>query len=266
MDNSEITQRIAHALLRQHQRRDQSRPLTGDLAPADLAEAYAAQMAFQELIVSETAKGPIAGYKIALTSVAMQKMIGIDRPCAGAIFENTISQGPVEIKQSNFMHLGIEFELAVRLGQDLPPSNTPYRGEAMAEYVDACYPAFELIEDRKADYRRLDALTLVADNAWNGGIVLGSVTGNWRELDLASALVSLHWNDEEPQKAMTGAAMDHPFNALAWVANHLSALDITLEAGMVVMTGSTLVTRFPEVGDKIRYEIAGLGAVSVEIV
>ena len=61
--------------------------------------------------------------------------------------------------------------------------------------------------------------------------------------------------------AVTGAAMGNPLNSLVWLANQRAVMGTTLEAGMVVMTGSTLATQFPKAGDRFVYEVEGLGTV-----
>ncbi len=129
-------------------------------------------------------------------------------------------------------------------------------------------PAFELIEDRASDYARLDAVSLVADNCWCGGIVLGKATGAWRDLDLTGNPVRLEYTSggrTEVETANTGAALGNPLNALAWVANLLGGQGRPLQAGMWVMTGSTLRTRFAEAGDRAVYSVEGLGSVEVTV-
>ena len=126
-------------------------------------------------------------------------------------------------------------------------------------------PAFELIDDRHADYDDIDALSILVDNSWCGGVVLGPRRTDWRALDLASTPASLGINDTAPEPAVTGAAMGHPLTR--WSGSPISSPPGTpLEAGMIVMTGSTLATRFPDVGDRFVYEIEGLGMVRAEIV
>ena len=68
----------------------------------------------------------------------------------------------------------------------------------------------------------------------------------------------------EPEAGSTGAA--DPLVSLAWVLNHVTSRGETIAAGQQVITGSVLRTRFPEVGDQLRYEIDGLASVAIEIV
>ena len=255
--------RIADALAQQHVDRARFEPLSGDLAVADLGEAYAVQRA---LIAKWEAgpKGPIAGYKIALTSKAVQELCGVSHPLVGAIFASTVHRSPATVAGADFVRLGLEFELCLKLGQDLPGVSGGYTAESVRDAVAEAVPAFELIEDRDADYGRLEAPSLAADNAWCGGIVLGEVTGDWRALDLATTPVRLDYNGEI-ERAVTGAAMDNPLNALAWVADLLAEQGRSLRAGQWVMTGSTVKTRFAQPGDRAVYTVEGLGSVAIAV-
>jgi 2-keto-4-pentenoate hydratase len=78
----------------------------------------------------------------------VQELCGVDRPAYGAIFGRTIRRSPAILQAADFMHLGLEFELAVEVGRDVPTSGAPYDREKIAPHVEACMPAFELIEDR----------------------------------------------------------------------------------------------------------------------
>jgi 2-keto-4-pentenoate hydratase len=268
MAYTEKVERVAETLAGQHAARERFEPLAGDLALDSLDEAYAAQRALIQRW-SEGTRGPIAGYKIALTSRAVQELCGVDHPCAGAIFGSTVVESPATVARGDFVRLGLEFELCLRLGRDLPGGPQPYTAETVRDAVDMAVPAFELVEDRASDYTKLNAISLVADNCWCGGIVLGQVTGDWRSLDLSANPVRLeysHGGATETETATTGAALGDPLNALAWVANVLCGQGRPLEAGMWVMTGSTLKTRFAEAGDRAVYTVEGLGSVEVDVV
>ena len=267
MSYTERVERVAEAMARQHAARARFEPLSGPLTLASLDEAYAAQRALIRLW-SEGERGPIAGYKIALTSKAVQELCGVDHPCAGAIFASTVHPSPATVANTDFVRLGLEFELCFRLGAGLPGGAQPYSAESVRDAVEAALPAFELVEDRASDYSRLNAISLVADNCWCGGIVLGEATGDWRALDLAATPVRLDYTtggDTATETATTGAALGNPLNALAWVANVLAGQGRPLEAGMLVMTGSALKTRFARSGDRAVYAIEGLGRVELDV-
>jgi 2-keto-4-pentenoate hydratase len=253
----------ARAFLETHRSRTRYTPLEAALRSAPLDEAYRIQDRLHR-IMTDAGKGEIAGWKIALTSKAMQQMTGVDQPAAGAIFSKAVHPSPARVDVATYHHLGVEFEVAVRLADDLPAGGAPWTRASVAGHVDACMPAFELVEDGNADYKTLDAFTLVAQNAWNGGIVLGAPVTGWRDLDLESAVTRCWINEAPGGQGKTGDALGHPFEAVAWLANLLNGRGGMIQRGMIVMTGSSITTKFPAPGDRVRFAIDGLGEVSLE--
>ena len=191
-------------------------------------------------------------------------MVGIDHPVAGAFFVSDIRRSPATLAASEFRHLGIEYELAFALAKNVSPDMAPYSADTVHDLIQTVQPAFELVEDRDADYAQLDALNLVAENAWCGGVVLGDEISGWRDLDLSDLPVTLYQNGQSPERAKTGAA--DPLGSLAWVLNHFARRGEVLAAGEIIITGSVMRTRFPEVSDQFRYEIDGKAAVTLSIV
>src|ERR1700688_3747 len=153
-------------------RRRPYRNLPDDLKPASLAEAYAAQEAYYRL--AEPLYGAVGGAKIATTTKVMQQLMGITHPCGGAIFARTIHASPARLRTMDFVNLRIESEIALKLGADLPASGAPWTRDSVAPAVAGAMPAFELIEDRHADYAHTEAVSLIVENCWNGGVVVGA--------------------------------------------------------------------------------------------
>jgi len=253
----------ARAAFNTYTTRARYRPLDAALRAAPLEDAYRIQDALHQVMV-EAGRGEIAGWKIALTSKAMKQMTGVDQPAAGAIFSKVVHASPARIDLAAYHHLGVEFEVAVRVGADLPASGGPWTRASVADRVAACLPAFELVEDGNADYKTLDAFTLVAQNTWNAGIVLGAPVTAWLSGDLERAATRCWINEQPGGEGKTGDALGHPFEALAWLANLLNRRGRMLERGMVVMTGSSITTKFPAPGDRVRFVIDGLGEVALE--
>ena len=258
----ETVETTARACLAMHDKRERYRPLDAALRAAPLEDAYRVQDALHRLM-SAAGRGTIAGWKIALTSKAMQQMTGVDQPAAGAIFSTRVLSSPARVDVRSYHHLGVEFEVAVRLADALPAGATPWTRASVADRVAACVPAFELVEDGDSDYKTLDAFTLVAQNTWNGGVVLGTA-GDWRGVDLETAVTRCWINDRPEGQGKTGDAMGHPFEAVAWLANLLNRRGKQLERDMIVMTGSSITTKFPAPGDRIRFAIEGLGEATLE--
>jgi 2-keto-4-pentenoate hydratase len=256
--------RIADHIFKAHGRRARFERLRGALAPASLAEAYEVQDEVHRRFAA-AGWGGLGGHKIALTSKPIQELCGVDQPAGGAIFARTIHTSPARIRLADFMHLGLEFELGLRLGRDLPAAAAPYTVDSVTASVASCMPAFELIEDRNADYSDLDAASILTDKCWCGGVVIGPEVSDWQDLDLESTPVELVWNGQVVDRGVTGAAMGHPFESLAWLANLLASRRRGMKAGELVITGSALKTRFPGQGDEVTYKIAGLGEATVRI-
>jgi 2-keto-4-pentenoate hydratase len=260
----EIIDATARACLEMRRTRARYRPLDAALRAAPLDDAYRIQDALHGLKAGD-GRGEIAGWKIALTSKAMQQMTGVDQPAAGAIFSTVVHPSPARLDLVAYHHLGVEFEVAVRLGDDLPASGGPWTRASVAGRVAACLPAFELVEDGGADYTALDAFSLVAQNTWNGGVVLGAPVVAWRGIDLEAAVTRCWINDEPAGQGKTGDALGHPFEAVAWLANLLNRRGRMLVRDMIVMTGSSITTKFPVPGDRVRFAVEGLGEVTLEV-
>jgi 2-keto-4-pentenoate hydratase len=257
--------RIARKIFEENRARERFRRLRGGDAPGSMEAAYRIQDEVHRLFEVEGGLGPLGGHKIALTSRAVQELCGVNRPAYGAIFASVIQRSPAVLRATDFMHLGLEFELAVAIGRDVPASGAPYDRATIAPHVEACMPAFELIEDRHADYGDLDAESILTDRCWCAGVVLGAPVTGWRDLDLTAAPVELLWNGEVVDRGVAGDSLGHPLEGLAWIANHLATRGRSMAKGDIVITGSALKTRFPEIGDEVTYRIAGLGETTVRL-
>ena len=222
MTDQASAERIAEHIFEAHRRRARFERLRGELAPASLEEAYVVQDAVHRRFAA-AGWGPLGGHKIALTSRAVQELCGVDQPAGGAIFARTIHASPATLALATSCISASSSSSAVRLGRDLPAAGAPYDRASVAPAVATCMAAFELIEDRGADYGDLDAASILTDKCWCGGVVLGPEVADWQGLDLAAAPVELVWNGEIVDQGVTGAAMGHPFEALAWLANLLAS-------------------------------------------
>ncbi len=256
MDIREKAERIA-ALFRERRQIDILMP---ELMPADLDEAYRIRQCFEEIGVAR-GRGAVAGFKIGLTTPIMQRLCGVEEPCYGAIFAGEVHHRRAELAAGNYCRLGIETEIAVQLGEDLPHGSDPERVAAAVENVMA---AIELLEDLRHDYQRLSAAAMVAGNVWNAGIVLGSPVSDWRRLDLAQLTARLSINDREIGRGKGGDVMGNPLHALAWLADKRAAQGTPLRQGQIVMTGSMVPIQFPAAGDRAIVEVEGLGTAELE--
>ena len=252
-DSAAAARFIANA----HATKSKYENLPDTLAPPTIPDAYRIQEALVPLWTP--ARGPVAGLKIATTTKVMQQLMGIDHPCGGMIYAKTIHQSPARLSPSTFMHLVVECELAVRLGRDLPARAAPYTRDDVRAAIDAVMPAFELIEDRHAVYKTCKATSLIADNAWNGGIVLGPAMPAPPATTLDGLKGTLSINGKPAHHGTT----DDPLGALAWVANLAIERGRPMTRGMVVITGSVIPTLPIAVGDTFSFALEGLRAVEM---
>ena len=253
------SQKAARWLLEAHQRRERFSPLPQELAPRTEGEAYAIQDAFVALRSDKL--GPIAGYKIALSSREMQKFVGVDAPQAGAVLRGQVRRSPARISASDYVRLIVEFEIAVEMGEDLPVADAPFSRERILQAVAALMPAIEIADDRGADYSRLarHPHELIADNGWNEGVVLGEPVRDWKALDAAQVLGVASINGRKAGEGRGEAAMGHPLDAVAWLANHLASLNRGLLRGEFVITGSVITSKEAKAGDRVEFALDGLG-------
>jgi 2-keto-4-pentenoate hydratase len=248
----------AAALMRDHEQKQNIVPFARDYGATDIETAYAIQAAYNRL--QDGKQGRRMGYKIGLTSKRMQAMCGVDHPNSGVVFEKRLHKSGVTLPLSSLVHLGIEFECCSRIGRALGPRDKPYTLEEIADAVEAVAPAFEVIDDRNSAYP-LDLLSLIADNSWNEGNVLGEFVDRWP--DLANTRSILELDSKVIDEGKGADVLGHPFEPLRWLANNLSRQGETLKKGDIVLTGSWVTTRFPKPGERYRHTIEGVGSVEM---
>jgi 2-keto-4-pentenoate hydratase len=238
--------------------RQKYRNLPDDLKPGSIAEAYCAQEVYYRL--AEPVYGAVGGVKVATTTKVMQELMGITHPCGGAIFRNTIHASPARIRKSDFVNLRVESEIALELRRDMPVG-MPWTAASVVPCVAGAMPAYELIEDRNAVYTETRAVSMIVENCWNGGVVIGTPKPVG-----AKDVVGVTGHQTLNGKPIGSGKSEDPFATLAWLANLLAERGRALTAGMVVITGSLIPTFSIAPGDNCVFAIDGLGEAVMEIV
>ena len=207
------------------------------LRPSSRADGYAVQGTLEQ-----RSGAPLFGWKIAATSIAGQKHINVDGPLAGRLMrERAFESGATVPFGANHMRVA-EAEFAFRIGRDLTPQWGPFSVSEVVEAAASLHPAIEIPDSRFDDFTIVGAAQLIADNACAHYFVLGDAAPqSWRDLDLSAHLVRGEVAGKIERNGVGANVLGDPRIALAWLANELSSLGITLRAGQVVTTGTCLV-------------------------
>ncbi len=198
---------------------------------------------------------PPAGFKVGATTQAMQAYLGLPGPAAGFMHAADLHGSGSTLHYADFLQPGVECEVAVHLGADLPPGPcTP--GQAAAA-VDGVMAAIEVVENRYPDLRAFGTPALLADGVFHAAAILGMPYEGWRTLDLPALLGDILVDGASRGTGSGAALLGGPMQALAWLAGSAEAAAFGgLHAGQVVMLGSvtlpvwldgpaTIEVRFP---------------------
>jgi 2-keto-4-pentenoate hydratase len=244
-------------------RRDRTplQPLSGKAAPRTEADGYRIQDALHDLLAADF--GSMVGYKIGCTSVVMQEYLNIPHPCGGGVYAKGVHESGASLNTKDFVRVGVECEIAAKLARDLLPTEAPFTAEWVAEAIEAYLPAIEIVDDRYADWQTIGAPTLLADDFFAAGCVLGMPVARSAAPDLLAVIGRALINGVEVGRGTGADVLGHPHHALAWLANHLAAAGKGLRAGEIVLTGSLVKTVWLNAGDSVVMELDGLGRVEV---
>ena len=227
------------------------------IRPASRADGYAVQSTLER-----RSAAPLFGWKIAATSTAGQKHINVDGPLAGRLLaERAFESGATVPFGANHMRVA-EAEFAFRMRRDLTPQWGAFSVGEVVEAAGSLHPAIEIPDSRFDDFTIVGAAQLIADNACAHYFVLGaSAPESWREIDLTAHAVKGEVVGTLSRDGVGANVLGDPRVALAWLANELSSLGITLRAGQVVTTGTCLVPLEIAPGDRVRMDFGALGRV-----
>ena len=227
--------------------------------PFSLSQAYDIQDALRAETIRRD-KRPV-GWKLAATGPTGQKLLGIDEPIWGFLFPCVHADG-ADVSAGDFVSLHVEVEIAFKLGVDLAgPDVTP---SGAYDAVESVMPAIELPD------MLFSMMPPVGDAVANGALASAIVLGSEVALSDPAAL-----SREEVTFLLNGAVvsanvgsdlMGNPLNALAWLANQLSARGHKLRRGDIVMSGGISKLLRPEIGDRIEARFATMGNVSMTVV
>ena len=239
--------------------------LPGHCRPATRTDGYAVQDCVAALAAQAT-----VGWKLAATSLAGQRHIGVSGPLAGRILSGAARRdGATVYLRGNHMRVA-EAEFGFVMARDLPPRAAAYSEAEVLAAVGTVVPVIEVPNSRFPDFAQAGEAQLLADLACAGQFAVGAGTGApWRDIPFTRHPVLgqvLRDGGTALERSGSGAAvLGDPRAALAWLANELSGLGITLEAGQLVSTGTCMEPLPVQAGDRVRADFGVLGQVCVRL-
>lgn len=253
-----IIRTCAEALRRAEADRKAIAPLSVAHPDMTMADAYRIQMVNVE--ARKAAGGHVVGKKVGLTSKAMQQFLGVSEPDFGHLFDDMLRDQEEVLPVGTFLQPKVEAELAFIMGETL--TGPGVTAADVLRTAAAVVPAFEIIASRIVDWK-ITIEDTIADNGSSAALVLGSRLMPVAAVDLKYVGLVLERNGRILDTAAGAAVLGHPALAVAWLANKLGDMGISLEKGEIVLAGS--LTKAFEVtpGDVFTATFGGLGSVKV---
>lgn len=234
------------------------------MRPSTPEEGYAVQARLNAILSAERL-GDIAGYKIGATTPTMQAYLGVDHPCAGVMFAAAIQSDAGRFSRADFCRPGVECEIAATLGRELAPGAAPLTLGDAAAAVRSVHASLELVDDRWTDFRAVSTPSLIAENFFGAGCVLGPP----REIDpmdLGRLKGRMRVDGEEVGAGVGADILGHPLNALVWLAELQAAAGRPLKAGDIVTLGSVVEVQWlrPKAQVEMSFDELGGCALALE--
>ncbi|MDR3397272.1 MAG: fumarylacetoacetate hydrolase family protein [Pandoraea sp.] len=249
-------QQAADALLEAERSRRFIAPLRETYAPLSIDDAYAIQRINTERRLAAGRR--IVGCKIGLTSVAVQKQLGVDQPDFGMLFDDMGYGDGEPIPASILTQPKIEAEIAFVIGRDLNVDNPGQLDVINA--IEYALPALEIVGSRVADWN-IRITDTIADNASSSAFVIGNTPKRLSEFDVRMCGMVMERRGEPVSVGAGAACLGSPINAVVWLARTMAAVGTPLKAGDLVLSGALGPMAAVTPGDIFETRINGLGSV-----
>jgi 2-keto-4-pentenoate hydratase len=248
----------AHRLHDATEQRVPCAPILDLLADGDVAAAYAVQRINTDR--GEAGGRRVVGWKIGLTSPAVQAQLGVDQPDFGLLFADCDVAAGTSTSARRLLEPRIEAEVAFVLGSDLP--ERVVGADDVRRATAHVAPALEIVDSRVAGWD-ITIVDTIADNASSGLYVIGDQRVPLGDLDLRPLAMSLTADGEVASTGTGAACLGDPIDAVVWLANTARGVGRPLRAGDLVLSGALGPMIPVRPGSTYRGEIEELGAVSV---
>ena len=252
----QAVQQVADKIFEAHRLGKPCAPVREFLPEGALNLAYAAQEINTKRWLESGRR--LVGRKIGLTSLAVQKQLGVDQPDYGMLFDDMAMPDGWEMHSKQLIQPKVEAEVAFVIGRDLDQERITIADVLRA--VEFALPAIEVVDSRIADWK-IGILDTIADNASSGLYVLGNQPKKLENLDLRMAGMVMESGGEPISVGAGAACLGDPLSAMLWLAKTMARVGRPLKAGDTVMSGALGPMAPVKWGDVVEARIAGLGSV-----
>ncbi|WP_116365718.1 2-keto-4-pentenoate hydratase [Parahaliea mediterranea] len=247
MLTAELRQSIAARISRCFAEGGQIPLLSTEYPELEMEDAYRIQ---EQVVAAFKAQGRrVKGYKIGLTSKAMQEMAGTTEPDYSAMLDHMFLPEASRTPRASWQTPLVEIELAFVMKQRLAGPGINVADVIRA--TECVLPAIEIVDFRVAMTPGMTVRDTIADLAAVGGVVLGGNPRKLTDIDVRAVRGDLLINGEVRESGAADAVLGNPLTAVAWLANKLSEFDVAFEPGDVILSGSFLRALPVQAGDEI---------------
>ncbi len=247
MLSDEQRQSIAARISQCFAQREQIPLLSTEFPTLEMEDAYRIQ---ERVVANFIEQGrSVKGYKIGLTSKAMQELAGTTEPDYSAILDHMFLPEAIHTPFSDWLTPLVEIELAFVMKERLQGP-----GVNVAEVIratDFVLPAIEIVDFRVAMTPGMTVRDTISDLAAVGGVVLGGNPRKLTDFDVRAVQGDLMINGEVKESGTSAEVLGNPLTAVAWLANKLSEFGAAFEPGDVILSGSFLRALPVKAGDEI---------------
>lgn len=218
--------------------REQIRLISENHPAMTMDDAYAIQAEWVRM--KQEAGDGVVGWKIGLTSKAMQSALSIDIPDSGVLLQSMVFENGASIPRDRFIQPRIEAEIAFVMKAPLSADASP---EAILAATDYVAPALEILDTRifrkdPVSSRLRTVFDTISDNAANGGVVLGDPIGDLDALDLRWMGSIVSRNGEVEETGLGAGVLGNPLISMSWLVQRLAAYGDRIEPGQIILSGS----------------------------
>ncbi len=227
-------------------------------------DAYAVQKAICRQKLAEGRK--VIGWKIGLTSKAMQYALNIDIPDSGILFDDMIFENGGRVPAGRFIQPRIEAEIAFVMKSPVGGDNVTR--DDIVSATDYVAPSIEILDTRiqRVDPNTGKARTVfdtISDNAANAGIVLGAERHAVDAFDLRWVGALTFRNGEIEETGLGAGVLNDPVQSVVWLARRMAQYGQTIEPGQVILSGSFIRPVECPSGTEIHADFGAFGAVEI---